>query len=385
MTDLATRPALKYVGFALLLAWHYALWFVPHMFTQTELLDERVTISWLVNLGATVVSLLLIAFMLGRKRHLSAYRWLYVAAPALTCLATLAICLIPRVFTVPGLAYALSFFLGITESVMWILWGERYACVKANFTLRHIGTTFGLTLLGTIILAWVLPSYVTTAFVSLLPIASGMLLVAARRDGSRAFPVLLPKSAAQGGLKNMVAVSIITFLASVACYFLVAIIPWEVLPTGDVSFTLGILGGAAIMLGIAGISIASKDKASIFKMFPLAAGAADRGVRAVPGRRGGVLPRLHHGDRHLVAAGNPAHHVLRHPHLERLRDAGRSVRLLRRVRARGHRRRQYVGRRLRARPPSWPSPSRPRRAWGSCACWPCCWCRWCARSSTSWH
>ena len=202
------------------------------MFTQTELLDERVTISWLVNLGATVVSLLLIAFMLGRKRHLSAYRWLYVAAPALTCLATLAICLIPQVFTVPGLAYALSFFLGITESVMWILWGERYACVKANFTLRHIGTTFGLTLLGTIILAWVLPSYVTTAFVSLLPIASGMLLVAARRDGSRAFPVLLPKSAAQGGLKNMVAVSIITFLA------------------------------------IAGISIASKDKASIFKMFP---------------------------------------------------------------------------------------------------------------------
>lgn len=128
LTDLATRPALKYVGFALLLAWHYALWFVPHMFTQTELLDERVTISWLVNLGATVVSLLLIAFMLGRKRHLSAYRWLYVAAPALTCLATLAICLIPQVFTVPGLAYALSFFLGITESVMWILWGERYAC-----------------------------------------------------------------------------------------------------------------------------------------------------------------------------------------------------------------------------------------------------------------
>ena len=80
--------------------------------------------------------------------------------------------------------------------------------------------------------------------------------------------MLLPKSAAQGGLKNMVAVSIITFLASVACYFLVAIIPWEVLPTGDVSFTLGILGGAAIMLGIAGISIASKDKANIFKMFP---------------------------------------------------------------------------------------------------------------------
>lgn len=91
LTDLATRPALKYVGFALLLAWHYALWFVPHMFTQTELLDERVTISWLVNLGATVVSLLLIAFMLGanvtfrptvgstwpRRRSPALQRWRY--------------------------------------------------------------------------------------------------------------------------------------------------------------------------------------------------------------------------------------------------------------------------------------------------------------------
>ena len=45
LTEFATRPALKYVGFALLLAWHYALWFVPHMFSQTELLDERVTTS----------------------------------------------------------------------------------------------------------------------------------------------------------------------------------------------------------------------------------------------------------------------------------------------------------------------------------------------------
>ena len=46
----------------------------------------------------------------------------------------------------------------------------------------------------------------------------------------------------------MVMVSIITFLASVACYFLVAIIPWEVLPTGDNSFTIGTLCGGFIML-----------------------------------------------------------------------------------------------------------------------------------------
>lgn len=263
-----TRPALKYVGFALLLAWHYALWFVPHMFTQAELLDERVTTSWLVNLGATVIFLLLIAFVLGRKRHLSSYKWLYFAAPALTFLFTLALCLLPESFTIPGLAYFLAFLLGATESVMWILWGERYACVKANFSIRHIGTTFGLTVLITIVIAWTLPLYVTTFFVALLPVASGVLLVLARRDGERAFPVLLPKSAAQGGLKNMVSVSAITFLASMACYFLVAIIPWEALPTRDLAFTFGVIGGALIMLAIAGLCALSKDKINIFKMLP---------------------------------------------------------------------------------------------------------------------
>lgn len=268
LTDLATRPALKYVGFALLLAWHYALWFVPHMFTQTELLDERVTISWLVNLGATVVSLLLIAFALGRKRHLSAYRWLYVAAPALTCLATLAICLIPQVFTVPGLAYALSFFLGITESVMWILWGERYACVKANFTINHIGTVFGITLFLCVFVASLLPPMITAPAAALLPLASGALLAFARKDEKRAFPVLLPRSATSSGFKNMLGVGFVTLLACAACYFLSCIIPWEVLPTGEDSFTFGILGGALFILVIAGIYTLSRNRLNIFKIYP---------------------------------------------------------------------------------------------------------------------
>ena len=103
-----------------------------------------------MNLGATVVSLLLIAFALGRKRTSRPTVALRGRAGAhLPC----NVGDMPDSSSVHGARprYALSFFLGITESVMWILWGERYACVKANFTLRHIGTTFGLTLLGTII------------------------------------------------------------------------------------------------------------------------------------------------------------------------------------------------------------------------------------------
>ena len=47
-----------------------------------------------------------------------------------------------------------------------------------------------------------------------------------------------------------------------------AVIPWEVLPTEVSSFTFGILGGAVLMLAIAGICIASKDKVNIFKLYP---------------------------------------------------------------------------------------------------------------------
>ena len=268
LASLTTKPAAKYVGFALLLAWHYALWFVPQVFTQTELLDERVTVSWLVNLGATVLFLFLIALLLGRKRHLSTYRWLAWTAPVLTAAATLVLCLAPFSFSVPGVAYMLSFFLGTTEAVMWILWGERYACVKANFSIKHIGTVFGFTLLACVGLALVLPPVVSTLLVVLLPLASGALLVLAQRDGACSFPPLLPRHAAHGGFKSMAVVCGISFVASFASYFLAAVIPWEELPTQVDSFSFGILGGAVLMLVIAGICIASKNKMNIFKLYP---------------------------------------------------------------------------------------------------------------------
>lgn len=268
LSELTMHPAFKYVGFALLFSWHYGLWFIPHMFIGVELLDDHVTVSWLVNLAAIVISLLLIAFALGRKRRLSSIRWLFAAAPVLMCAATLSLCLLPQALGLPGLAYALAFFLGVVEAVLWILWGEHYASVKAHYSLRHIGTTFGCTVLATVTTAWLLPPYAASVFVAALPLVSGALLGAAERTAKKAPPVLLPKATAQGGLKNMTVVSVITFLASMACYFLVAIIPWEILPMADLSFTVGIIGGAVLVLALAGISAVTKDKANIFKMYP---------------------------------------------------------------------------------------------------------------------
>lgn len=154
---LATNPLLKYTGFSLLLAWHYTLWFVPHSFASVPLLDDRVTYSWLVNLGSTVVFLLLIALLLGRKRRLSSCRWLRLAAPALMCIGTLLLSLWAVSLETPFLAYAIALLLGPAEAALWILWGERYACIKANFSIRHIGTVFGITLIVCMAIAWALP------------------------------------------------------------------------------------------------------------------------------------------------------------------------------------------------------------------------------------
>ena len=122
--------------------------------------------------------------------------------------------------------------------------------------------------LGMMFFTRICPPVAATAFVALLPLASGGLLVLARRDGTCSFPALLPKHAAGGGFKSMAVVCAISFVASFASYFLAAVIPWEVLPTEVSSFTFGILGGAVLMLAIAGICIASKDKVNIFKLYP---------------------------------------------------------------------------------------------------------------------
>lgn len=265
---LFNRPLLKYVGFALLLAWHYVLWFVPNFFFHTQLLDKSVTLSWVVNLLLTAVFLFILAGLLGRKRQLSDYPVVLPAAMIAASSGTVALGFFPFHLAPAGLYLVAIIILSVSEATLWILWGERYACVKANFTINHIGTVFGITLFLCVFVASLLPPMITAPAAALLPLASGALLAFARKDEKRAFPVLLPRSATSSGFKNMLGVGFVTLLACAACYFLSCIIPWEVLPTGEDSFTFGILGGALFILVIAGIYTLSRNRLNIFKIYP---------------------------------------------------------------------------------------------------------------------
>lgn len=262
------RPLLKYVGFALLLAWHYVLWFVPNFFFHTQLLDKSVTLSWVASLLLTAVFLFILAGLLGRKRHLSDHPIVLPAAMIAASSGTVALGFFPFHLAPAGLCLVAIIIQSVSEATLWILWGERYACVKANFTINHIGTVFGITLFLCVFVASLLPPMITAPAAALLPLASGALLAFARKDEKRAFPVLLPRSATSSGFKNMLGVGFVTLLACAACYFLSCIIPWEVLPTGEDSFTFGILDGALFILVIAGIYTLSRNRLNIFKIYP---------------------------------------------------------------------------------------------------------------------
>ena len=262
------RPLLKYVGFALLLPWYYLLWFVPNFFFHTQLLDKSVTLSWVASLLLTAVFLFILAGLLGRKRHLSDHPIVLPAAMIAASSGTVALGFFPFHLAPAGLYLVAIIIPSVSEATLWILWGERYACVKANFTINHIGTVFGITLFLCVFVASLLPPMITAPAAALLPLASGALLAFARKDEKRAFPVLLPRSATSSGFKNMLGVGFVTLLACAACYFLSCIIPWEVLPTGEDSFTFGILGGALFILVIAGIYTLSRNRLNIFKIYP---------------------------------------------------------------------------------------------------------------------
>ena len=262
------RPMLKYLGFALLLAWHYTLWFIPDLFCDVALLDDRVTDSWIVNLVATSAFLFLIAGLLGRKRHLSDYAAVLPAAVGVAAGGTLALGFLPFDAAPAWIFSLIAVILGAAEAALWILWGEYYARVKANFTISHIGTVFGLALFLCTLVAYLLPSSVVALFAAVLPALSGIILRLMGPAASDPFPPLLPKSATRSGVKNMMGVGFVTLFACTACYFLDCIIPWDTLPTGDASFTFGILCGGVIILAIAGIYTLSRDRLNIFKIYP---------------------------------------------------------------------------------------------------------------------
>ncbi|MDR0500210.1 MAG: helix-turn-helix transcriptional regulator [Coriobacteriales bacterium] len=262
-----SQPKLKYLGLTTLLAWHYCLWFVANIFPDTFLLDDAITFSWLINLSSSAVVLFALPRFLGKNRHLCDYPivlWLScICASAGTLIFTLIVSkgatLIP--------AYLCSACLGISSALLWLLWAERYAQVKAHFSIRHIAPSYGICFLVSLILASILPPVLAAVWVALLPLISGSMLYIKRSDAKLAFPILLPESSVKRSMQSIGIVCLISFISCTTCYFFVAIVPWELLVPVEDSFAYGVYAGALFILALALLGTIAAKHFNIFTMF----------------------------------------------------------------------------------------------------------------------
>ena len=112
---------------------------------------------------------------------------------------------------------------------MWILWGESLTRFRANFSVVHIGTTFGATVLVVMIVSLFIPAVYPPLFVVLLVAFSGVFLYAHEKVPAT-YPVLLPHDTVKPAYSSVLAV------CSVGCFTggLPAIISWPCVPVGMV-------------------------------------------------------------------------------------------------------------------------------------------------------
>jgi len=268
MEFIANGSHLKYLGLALVLAWHYCLWFVPSAFPTVFLLADHITYGWMTALSCTVVTVVLIALALGRTRHLPHTSGLIWSIAVGGCVATLAVTLASGAS--PVVTYVGSAVVGVCAGFLWVMWGERYACQRAQFTAGRLAPTYGITLLVGLAAAFFLPTIASPVFVALMPLASGLLLDIGWRAGQGStYPPMLPRKTTRQGTVRIVTVCGISFVAAFVSYFVVAIVPWSDLAWGlGPSFTGGVAIGAVLVLGIPLIQRFAPNKPTIFRLFP---------------------------------------------------------------------------------------------------------------------
>lgn len=262
------NPALKYLGFSLLMAYHYVMWFNPCSFFRTDLLTANITTSWLFNLAGTALVIIGVALFLGRKKHLSDKPWMIGITALCLILITAALLYGAPLILDSAVIYILSFLAGGFEGLMWILWGETLTQARAKFSVVHIGVVFGATVLVSMLIALIIPADLMPIFILILITLSAFFLYRQKTNLAISYPVLLPRDTVKPAFTSVMAVCSVGCVTGIACYYLVAIVPWEQFVSGEYIFVVGVVSGALLILLVSGLSILFKAKASMFKLFP---------------------------------------------------------------------------------------------------------------------
>lgn len=261
-------PQTKYLGLVLVLAWHYCIWFVPSYFPVTFLLEDRITFSWLLALAAAGIVPLALAWHLGRTKQLGASPLIIWPVAAVGSVATIGLPSAGMLDTVPWFSLGAAAMIGSSAGFLWVAWGERLACQRAQFTMKRVAPIYGGVMIAAIGITTVLPSWYAPAFVALLPLVSAYLLRVQAKEFTECAPRLLPAKAAVQGKHTIVSVTLISFAAAFVCYYTVAIVPWSALGEVQNSFPTGILIGAVLILLLVAAHVTIKRPRSPFNVYP---------------------------------------------------------------------------------------------------------------------
>ena len=238
--------ALEICGPGFFWAWCYCLWFVPNLYGESAVTAPGESESWLFVLFSAAIVQFIVPLCL-RKRHLSAFPFLYAIAPLLVFGGTLLIEL-SRISSINGLYLSGSIVSGASSAFLWHLWGDYYASTR-NDNGEGIAFGFGLTLLASIAITSFTPPVVSCIFVAVTPLLSGGMLIALKRMRNHAdYPPHPPAACRKTSRLAILKICTIAFIACSIGTYSWASIDTSLLPIGHNAIPLGVATGAFFMI-----------------------------------------------------------------------------------------------------------------------------------------
>lgn len=176
----AHLPA-RLLGFGLIYAWGICLWDIP-LPASANASALQTDPAWFLSALLTPLACLAVA-LVGQRRELSSLPGITIAAPLLCSIGSIA--LIGCGYA-SGWAHGLCTLIagvgtGLGPAFLVILWGCLFARISTSIVETMIPASFVATLLGALIIPE-LPPLLAGLIVTLLPIASGLLLALSRHS-----------------------------------------------------------------------------------------------------------------------------------------------------------------------------------------------------------